>query len=116
VAESFAFRLSALDIGGDGRLSNRRLFTQLGNPETDLADGIASTPRTASRSAARWRGSTGGVVDGGEVTDVARTDPAASFGPACALGGPDMRTLFWPPPAPRWPTWRRAEPATAGST
>ncbi len=55
------------------------------------------------------------VVDGGEVTDVVRTDPAASFGPACALGGPDMRTLFLATTAPAWLTWPRAGPATAGS-
>jgi sugar lactone lactonase YvrE len=94
VAESFAFRLSAFDIGDDGRLSNKRLFAQFGNPETDLADGICIDAEDGVWVGCPVAGEYRRVVDGGEVTDVVRTDPAASFGPACALGGPDMRTLF----------------------
>jgi sugar lactone lactonase YvrE len=94
VAESFAFRLSAFDIGDDGRLSNKRLFAQFANPETDLADGICIDAEDGVWVGCPVAGEYRRVVAGGEVTDVVRTDPAAPFGPACALGGPDMRTLF----------------------
>ncbi len=94
VAESFAFRLSAFDIGTDGRLSNKRVFAQFGNPETDLADGICIDAEDGVWVGCPVAGEYRRVVAGGEVTDVVRTDPAAQFGPACALGGPDMRTLF----------------------
>jgi sugar lactone lactonase YvrE len=94
VAESFAFRLSAFDIGADGRLSGKRLFAQFGSPETDLADGICIDAEDGVWVGCPVAGEYRRVVAGGEVTDVVRTDPAAAFGPACALGGPDMRTLF----------------------
>ena len=94
VAESFAFRLSAFDIGVDGRLSGRRLFAQFGNPETDLADGICIDAEDGVWVGCPVAGEYRRVVAGGEVTDVVRTDPGAAFGPACALGGPEMRTLF----------------------
>jgi sugar lactone lactonase YvrE len=94
VAESFAFRLSAFDIGADGRLSNKRVFAQFDNPDTDLVDGLAIDAEDGVWVGCPIAGEYRRVVDGGQVTDVVRTDPAAAFGPACALGGSSMRTLF----------------------
>jgi sugar lactone lactonase YvrE len=94
VAESFAFRLSAFDIDAGGRLSNKRVFAQFDNPETDLADGICIDAEDGVWVGCPIAGEYRRVVDGGRVTDVVHTDPSAAFGPACALGGPSMRTLF----------------------
>ena len=84
VAESFASRIGAWDIGPDGGLSNRRVWA------ADVpADGISLDADGALWVASQdgaWR-----VREGGEVTDRVPTDrPVFS----CALGGDDGRTLF----------------------
>jgi sugar lactone lactonase YvrE len=89
VGESFARRLSAFDIGEDGRLSNRRVWAEL--PDGALPDGICLDAEGAVWSASP---STSEVVrqkEGGEVLDRVATDQGAY---ACMLGGEDRRTLY----------------------
>ena len=85
VAESFASRLGAWDIGADGSLSNRRVWAPLQNG----ADGISIDAQGAVWCATQ-RGCER-VLEGGEVTDGI---PFDLFGFSCALGGTDGRTLF----------------------
>ena len=93
VAETFANRVSAFDIGDDGSLSNRRIWADIGAP----TDGI-----TLDEEGCLWvavpyyiYGGPGGFLrlrEGGEVVDRIDVDGYSSF--ACTLGGPDMKTLF----------------------
>jgi sugar lactone lactonase YvrE len=87
IAESFAARLTAFDITEDGGLDNRRTFADV------LADGICMdaegavwTPSWLDNEPCCIR-----VAEGGEVLDRIRLDQS---GFACALGGPEGRTLF----------------------
>ncbi|MGZ4695035.1 MAG: SMP-30/gluconolactonase/LRE family protein, partial [Acidimicrobiales bacterium] len=96
VAESFAGRLTAFDIGADGSLSNRRVW----------ADGIGPDGICLDREGAVWcqsadtqvhtgrpdapAGECVRVAEGGEVLQRIQVDRPAF---ACALGGPDRRTL-----------------------
>lgn len=88
VAESFAGRLTAFDIAGDGGLSNRRVW----------ADGVGPDGICVDAGGAVWTGVgsfaenlVGRVRDGGEVLERVRIG-APCF--ACMLGGEDGRTLF----------------------
>ena len=89
VAESFAGRLTAFDIAGDGGLSNRRTW----------ADGVGPDGICMDADGAIWTGVgqagpqnlVGRVREGGEVLDQVELD-APCF--ACMLGGEDGRTLF----------------------
>jgi sugar lactone lactonase YvrE len=99
VAESFASRLTAFDIAADGRLSNRRVWAQLGQG----GDGIC-----VDAEGAVWcSGSEDGkpvcyrLADGGEVLQRIDLDRACF---ACMLGGEDSRTLFM-----MVPDWHMAE-------
>jgi sugar lactone lactonase YvrE len=99
VAESYARRLTAFDIGGDGDLTGRRVFADLGD---DAPDGIC-----VDAEGAVWYATVPGrrcarVADGGRVL---QTVPLDRGGFACVLGGPDRRTLFvtaaeWRPDLP----------------
>ena len=88
VAESFARRLTAFDIGADGGLSNRRVWAGV------TGDGIC-----LDAEGAVWCSDVGpdegGVVlrvrEGGEVLDRIELDRPCY---ACMLGGEDGRTLF----------------------
>ena len=87
IAESFASKLTAFDITDDGGLANRRTFADV------LADGICLdaegavwTPSWLENESCCLR-----VADGGEVLE---RIPLEHSGFACALGGPDGRTLF----------------------
>ncbi|MBO6557048.1 MAG: SMP-30/gluconolactonase/LRE family protein [Pseudomonadales bacterium] len=88
VGESFGARLTAFDIGEDGRLSNRREWAPMEGavPDgicLDEADGIwVASP--VSNEALR-------VIEGGEVTDRVQIKNQAF---ACMLGGEDGKTLF----------------------
>jgi sugar lactone lactonase YvrE len=87
VAESFGPRLTAFDIDADGSLTGRRIWANFpGYP-----DGIC-----LDAEGAVWGADASGkkvirVLEGGEVTDRIKTS-LTSY--ACALGGPDGRTLF----------------------
>ena len=87
VAESYGSRLTAFDIEVDGSLSNRRVWADVeGNP-----DGICLDAEGAVWFADVGRQRCVRVREGGEVLDVIDLDRGCF---ACALGGPDGRTLF----------------------
>jgi sugar lactone lactonase YvrE len=97
VAESFAGRLSAFDIGHDGSLSRRRTWAAGLGPDgisIDAAGGIwCQTADTFAhtRVESAPAGAVVRVLDGGEITHRVETDvPCFS----CALGGPEGRHLF----------------------
>jgi sugar lactone lactonase YvrE len=90
VAESFAARLTAFDIAGDGSLSGRRVFAQLSDGRVPDgicldADGAIWVASPTSREVVR-------VLDGGEITDRVPTGDVPAI--ACMLGGDDRRTLY----------------------
>ena len=97
VAESYADRLTAFDIGDDGCLSNRRAWADVPG---DHPDGIC-----LDADDALWYADVGGrrcvrVREGGEVLQMVDTDLGCF---ACMLGGTDGTTLFivanaWPLP------------------
>jgi sugar lactone lactonase YvrE len=88
VAESYAGRLTAFDIGADGDLSNRRVWADLGDA---APDGIC-----LDEEGAVWYGDVPNrrcvrVGEGGDVLATVELDRGCF---ACMLGGPDGRTLF----------------------
>jgi sugar lactone lactonase YvrE len=97
IAESFAGRLSAFDIGPDGSLSGRRTWAEGLGPDgicidsdggiwSQTADTAAHTHDDSAPAGAVVR-----VLDGGEITHRVETDLPCF---ACALGGPEGRHLF----------------------
>jgi sugar lactone lactonase YvrE len=98
VAESYGPRLTAFDIGAGGDLSGRRVFAEL----EDAPDGIC-----VDAEGAVWYATVPGrrcvrVAEGGRVLETVDFDRGCF---ACALGGPDRRTLFvtaaeWRPDLP----------------
>jgi sugar lactone lactonase YvrE len=88
VAESYQRRLTAFDIEGDGTLTNRRLWADLG---TGVPDGICIDAEGAVWHADVPNRRCARVREGGEVLDTVQTG-VGSF--ACMLGGPDGTTLF----------------------
>jgi sugar lactone lactonase YvrE len=98
VAETFAepeARLSAFEIGADGRLGGRRTFAELGPPTTDAPDGLCLDLGDGAWVAVPGKGEFRRVVEGGEVTDAVRI-PAegGNYCVDCVLGGADLRTLY----------------------
>jgi sugar lactone lactonase YvrE len=88
VAESFARRLTAFDIGSDGSLSNRRVWADVTGDGICLdADGAVWTSDVAPGDANVCQR----VREGGEVLDRIELDRPCY---ACMLGGEDGRTLF----------------------
>ncbi|OHV06826.1 SMP-30/gluconolactonase/LRE family protein [Mycobacterium talmoniae] len=89
VAESIGRRLTAFAIGADGALSDRRVFADgLDGPPDGIAldaDGGVWTSMTLAHRFER-------IVADGEVTH--RIDVGDRAAIACALGGPERRTLF----------------------
>jgi sugar lactone lactonase YvrE len=87
VAESFAGRLTAFDIGSDGSLSNRRTW----------AEGIAPDGICLDAHGCIWTSTGHGnndcarVSEGGEIFERIQLDRPCF---ATMLGGPDRRTLF----------------------
>jgi sugar lactone lactonase YvrE len=88
VAESMGRRLSEFSIAGDG-LSDRRIFADgLDGPPDGIAldaEGAVWTSMTLAHQFER-------ITAGGDVTD--RIDMGERVAIACALGGPERRTLF----------------------
>jgi sugar lactone lactonase YvrE len=88
VAESYASRLTAFDVAGDGGLSNRRVWADLGDGVPDGicldADGAVWYGDVPNRRCVRVR-------EGGEVLHAFELDRGCF---ACALGGPEGTTLF----------------------
>ena len=89
VAETWGRRLTAFDVQEDGSLSNRWVWAEL-----DVEpDGICLDAENRVWVAAPvYPGSFVRVAEGGEVQD--RIDLERRGGFACALGGPERRTLF----------------------
>jgi sugar lactone lactonase YvrE len=95
VAESYGNVLTAFDIAPDGRLQNRRVWAELGD---GAPDGIC-----LDAEGAVWYGDVPNkrcvrVREGGDVLDTIELDRGCF---ACALGGPDGKTLFMV--AAEWP-------------
>jgi sugar lactone lactonase YvrE len=89
LAETAGRRLTAFDIAEDGGLSNRRVFADLGKA---APDGICMDAEGAV-----WLGSPGTqeflrVREGGEVAG--RIPTPGRWAVACAMGGPEGKTLF----------------------
>ncbi len=89
VAESTGRRLTAFTIAEDGALGDRRVFADgLDGPPDGIAldaEGGVWTSMTLAHQFER-------IIEGGEVTD--RIDMGERVAIACALGGPERRTLF----------------------
>ena len=88
IAETYANRLTAFDIAADGGLSNRRVWADL---RGGFPDGICLDAENAV-----WYGDVPNqrcvrVREGGEVLQTIDLDRGCF---ACALGGPEKRTLF----------------------
>jgi sugar lactone lactonase YvrE len=88
VAESYASRLTAFDILGDGSLSNRRVWAELDN---DPPDGLCLDAEGAAWYATVPNNRCVRVREGGAVLQTIDLDRGCF---ACMLGGPDGRTLF----------------------
>jgi sugar lactone lactonase YvrE len=88
VAESYTNRLTAFDITHDGGLTNRRLWADLG---TGVPDGICLDAEGAVWYADVPNRHCVRVREGGEVLATVAADRGCF---ACALGGPNRRTLF----------------------
>jgi sugar lactone lactonase YvrE len=106
VAESYAKRLSAYDIAEDGALSHRRVWADLGD---GVPDGIC-----LDAEGAVWFGDVPNrrcvrVREGGDVLQTIELDRGCF---ACALGGPDRRTLFMMATEWNGPARMFAEPRT----
>lgn len=89
VAESTGRRLSAFTVTGDGSLTDRRVFADgLDGPPDGIcldADGGVWAAMTLAHQFER-------ITAGGAVTE--RIDIGERIAIACALGGPERRTLF----------------------
>ncbi len=88
VGESMGHRLTAFDILPDGSLTNRRVWADLGE---GVPDGIALDAEGAIWVASPFSNETLRVFEGGRVAERIKTSQLSI---ACALGGPDRRTLF----------------------
>ncbi len=89
VAESVGRRLTAFTVGGDGSLSDRRIFADgLDGPP----DGIALDAEGGVWAAMTLAHQFERIIEGGTVTD--RIDIGDRTAIACTLGGPERRMLF----------------------
>lgn len=88
VAETFAHRITAFDVGTDGGLSGRRLWAGLGEhtPDGICLDGDGALWVASPGTASLLR-----IDQGGAVRSRCQTRGTPY---ACALGGGDRRTLF----------------------
>ena len=90
VAETLRLQLTAFDVAANGSLSNRRVWASTA-PQMVAPDGIAADPEGGIWVAAALGAAVVRYAEGGEVTGMVETSQNAF---ACALGGPDGRTLF----------------------
>ena len=88
VADSYRHNLVAFDIGGDGSLSNRRIWAHVGE---GVPDGICTDEQNAVWYADVPNQRCVRVAAGGTVLQTVELDRG---GFACALGGPGRTTLF----------------------
>jgi sugar lactone lactonase YvrE len=87
VAETYVHRLTAFDRAPDGTLHSRRVFADVAGA---YPDGICLDAEGAIWVGSPYTDEFVRVREGGEITD--RIEVPG--GVACALGGPDRRTLF----------------------
>jgi sugar lactone lactonase YvrE len=89
VAETYAQRLTAFDIGTDGALSGRRVFADLAGcyPDGICLDAEGAIWVTDARGHQVSR-----IFAGGRIVQMVSTGERTAF--ACMLGGEDRRTLF----------------------
>ncbi len=89
VAESLGRRFTRFTIAADGTLSDRAVFADVAPRGPDGicldAEGAVWAAMTLAREFVR-------VAPGGEILDTITIDDRLAI--ACALGGPDLRTLF----------------------
>ena len=90
VAETFANRLSAFDVGADGSLTNHRVFAVL---DRVFPDGICLDAEGAVWVADARAPQVLRVLPGGRIAQTVAVE-ADRCTYACMLGGPDRRTLF----------------------
>jgi sugar lactone lactonase YvrE len=112
VAESYANRLTAFEIGANGTLSARRVWAELGD---GVPDGICADAENAVWYADVPNKRCVRVREGGEILDTVQLDRGCF---ACALGGPDGTTLFliateWNGPASMFQGPRSSQVLTA---
>ncbi|HZT88420.1 MAG TPA: SMP-30/gluconolactonase/LRE family protein [Stellaceae bacterium] len=88
VAETGANRLTAFTIARDGALAERRIWAELG---AAVPDGIALDAEGAAWIASPITGEVLRIFAGGRVAERFATSQKPF---ACALGGPDRKTLF----------------------
>jgi sugar lactone lactonase YvrE len=88
IAESYGKKLTAFDIASDGSLSNRRVWADLVD---GVPDGICLDAENAIWYADVPNKRCVRVREGGEILQTINLDRGCF---ACALGGPDMKTLF----------------------
>jgi sugar lactone lactonase YvrE len=88
VGESYAQKLTAFNIGRDGRLSNRHVWAELGD---GVPDGICLDSDGAVWYSDVPHSRCVRVREGGEVLKTGELDRGCF---ACALGGEDRGTLF----------------------
>jgi len=89
IGETFAKRLTAVDIAADGSLSNRRLWAETPNcnPDGICLDAEGGIWVTGAFTHHMVR-----VLEGGKITHDLDLGARAAY--ACMLGGADRRTLF----------------------
>jgi sugar lactone lactonase YvrE len=114
VAESYASKLTAFDIAADGGLSDRRVWANLGD---GVPDGICVDAENAVWYADVPNKRCVRVREGGEVLQTIELDRGCF---ACALGGPDRKTLFmmateWSGPAGMFEGPRTGQVVTAAA-
>ena len=88
IGETFGRKLTAFDVADDGRLSNRRVWAELGEiaPDGMCLDAEGAVWVASPRTNEFVR-----VLDGGVIT---RRIPVSNQAIACALGGDDGKRLF----------------------
>ncbi|MFF4503563.1 SMP-30/gluconolactonase/LRE family protein [Streptomyces sp. NPDC001401] len=107
VADSYRHQLLAFDIEADGTLSHRRVWADLGE---GVPDGICTDAQNAVWYADVPNRRCVRVAEGGTVLQTVTLDRGAF---ACALGGPDRRTLLIT--AARWQGMTETEMVAPGT-
>lgn len=90
LAETLRLQLTAFTVQPDGSLTDRRVWASTA-PQMVAPDGIAADPDGGIWVAAALGAAVVRYAEGGEVTGTVQTTQNAF---ACAVGGPDGRTLY----------------------
>ena len=107
VADSYRHNLMGFDIGPDGGLSGRRVWADVGD---GVPDGIAVDAQNSVWYADVPNQRCVCVGEGGAVRQIVHLDRG---GFACAIGGPDRKTLFIV--AAKWLGMSQSDLVTPGS-